>query len=493
MLGCLFGVLAFLVEFVRVEPTFGVGLSIWLFFPLAALALYGAAVGVLSALAAACLLLLFGQNIFSFFDAALFVYTVAISAWVVLRTKQARFVDGVILSWLLAIPAYVLYHQNLMRHDGAALFEVLSMRLMSQLIPAMAVQWLAIRPHPLAPLFPALQKHKDLQSMKLSSVSRAFQLPVLLLTLLFSIDFFTTRELYIRHELQQEKGLLTGRLALQETEDFVEEQLSDPQEAWASNPARSISDNLASNGIGLGANLHVELREEPLTPASAGGPIIVPSTNDLRPIRSPIDSIYHRDWLAQLPVTLGGKVVYVTLQQKVSTHTKSDMQPLIWGLLAVFAFMFALLVAYRVWVKRLGKNLNTILEQFTQWIPGHRLELAQPLLRGVVAEFDIGRDTLQRLINRSNKDHEELTEANRELQRVLKELTLLRSFVNVCASCEKVRVDAAEEDVPPEWVSLQDYVQRTSNVQLSHGYCPVCYQQTMDELRKQQVESQDPT
>lgn len=485
--------LAFLVEFVRVEPTFGVGLSIWLFFPLLALALYGECVGVLSALVAVCLQLVFGQTIFTSFDAALFVWVMVTAAWVVFYTKQARFVDGVILSWFLVVPAYVLYHQQLVQHDGAALFALVSVKLMSQLVPAMVVQWLSIRPHPLAPLFPGLKKYAALQPMKLASLSRSFQLPVLLVVLLFSIYFSTTQALYTQHELQLEKGLLTARLAVQETERFVEERSSDPEQDWATNPSRSISDNLARNGVGLGSNLQVELRDQPLTSAISGEPIIVPSTTNLHPFKSPIDWIYHRDWLVQLPVTLGGELVYVTLQQAVSTQKKYDRQPLIWGLLAVFVFMVALLVAYRVWVKRLGNNLNAILEQFTQWIPGHRLELDQPLLRGVVADFDIARDTLQRLINRSNKNHEELTEANRDLQRVLKELTLLRSFVNVCASCEKVRVDAGEKDVPPEWVSLQEYVQRTSNVQLSHGYCPVCYQQTMDELRKEQVESQDPT
>lgn len=485
--------LAFFLEFVRVEPTFGVGLSIWLVFPLLALVLYGEVVAVVSAVVAVCLLLVFGQIVFTLFDAAVFVYTVVISAWVMFRTKQARLVDGVILSWLLVVPAYVLYHQDLMQHDGAALGELLSVKLMSQLVPAMVVQWLAIRPHPLAPLFPRLQKYQPLQPMKLASLSRGFQLPVLLIVLLFSIDFFTTQSLYARHDLQLEKGLLTARLAVQETERFVEEQLSDSDQAWATNPARSISDNLVSNGLGLGANLQVELRDEPLTSVTAGRPIIVPSANDLHPIRSPIDWIYHRDWLAQLPVTLGGKVVFVTLQQTVNTGTKTDMQPLMWGLLAAFVFMFALLVAYRYWVIRLGSNVNAILKQFTDWIPGHRIELSQPLLRGVVTEFDVARDTLQRLIDRSNEDHHELTEANHKLQRVLKELTLLRSIVNVCATCEKVRVDAGEEEEPPEWVSIQEYVQRTSNVQLSHGYCPVCYQQTMDELRREQAPSQDQT
>ena len=482
ILSVLFGLAAFGIEFVRFEPSFGVGLSIWLFFPLLALALYGEAVGLVSAVVAASLLLVFGQNIFSVFDAIVFVLTVANSALVIFWTKQARFVDAVILSWFFVIPGYALYHQNLMQNDGAALLELMALKLMSQLVPAMMVQWLAIRQFPLAPLFPKEKKYGALQSMNLASVSRSFQLPVLLLILLFAVDFFTTQSLSVRHELRVEKGLLTARMAMQETERFIEAQAWASGDKSVSNTAQRIKDNLVSKSIATGADLEVVIADQPFEFAEMGGPEIVPSMDGPRPPLSSIDWLYQRDWLAQVPLTVRGEDVFVMLRQTISPEVKSDFKPQVWGLLSAFVFMSGLVLAYRFWVSRFGANIKDILKQFTDWGPGQALELSQPLLRGVVAEFDQARDNLQRLINKSNEDHHELSRANNELQRALKELTLLRSFVNVCATCEKVRV-TGDEDEQEEWVSLQEYVQRTGNVSLSHGYCPTCYDRTMQELR----------
>lgn len=56
------------------------------------------------------------------------------------------------------------------------------------------------------------------------------------------------------------------------------------------------------------------------------------------------------------------------------------------------------------------------------------------------------------------------------------ELNHLKSFLSVCAQCQKVR---NEKD---EWEQMSSYIARNTRTSISHGYCPSCYAQVMRDL-----------
>lgn len=71
----------------------------------------------------------------------------------------------------------------------------------------------------------------------------------------------------------------------------------------------------------------------------------------------------------------------------------------------------------------------------------------------------------------------ETFQLRKNLQDTLKELEKLKQYLSMCASCHKVRVD---ED---EWLTWEQYVQKTTNIEFTHGLCPTCYKEQIDKLR----------
>ena len=75
----------------------------------------------------------------------------------------------------------------------------------------------------------------------------------------------------------------------------------------------------------------------------------------------------------------------------------------------------------------------------------------------------------------------------KELQQALKEIKTLKGVIPICAYCKKIR---DEEGV---WNQLEVYIHSHSDVDFSHGMCPVCYKEEMDELEitKQKIPEQE--
>jgi PAS domain S-box-containing protein len=63
-----------------------------------------------------------------------------------------------------------------------------------------------------------------------------------------------------------------------------------------------------------------------------------------------------------------------------------------------------------------------------------------------------------------------------------KRLQLYESILPVCCVCGKVRDDTGTEQGKGDWQSLQTFVMEHSDTNLSHTFCPLCYQ----EYRQQQ-------
>lgn len=63
---------------------------------------------------------------------------------------------------------------------------------------------------------------------------------------------------------------------------------------------------------------------------------------------------------------------------------------------------------------------------------------------------------------------EELLMRTEELELALREVTVLRGFIPICASCKRVRTDTGD------WERLEDYVRKHSEAEFSHGICQRC-------------------
>lgn len=69
-----------------------------------------------------------------------------------------------------------------------------------------------------------------------------------------------------------------------------------------------------------------------------------------------------------------------------------------------------------------------------------------------------------------------------ELQRKIK---LYEDIVPVCAGCKSIRDDASADSGQGEWFRLEEYINKKTGLQLSHGYCPDCYQKALKDMTDQ--------
>ena len=112
-----FALAAMGLEWLRSDPTFGTGVSVWLFFPLLAVVWRGFAAGVLTAVVAGVPMLFAGHALFLPFDAGVFVFTTLVVGWLCHRTRAPRVVDGVLLAWMVTLPATIFYQRHLFQTD----------------------------------------------------------------------------------------------------------------------------------------------------------------------------------------------------------------------------------------------------------------------------------------------------------------------------------------------------------------------------------------
>jgi len=66
-----------------------------------------------------------------------------------------------------------------------------------------------------------------------------------------------------------------------------------------------------------------------------------------------------------------------------------------------------------------------------------------------------------------------------ELERTQNELKTLQGFLSICCYCKKMKV------TDDNWVSMDEYMSRHTDVQLSHGICPDCHPRVMKDLAVQ--------
>jgi ABC-type amino acid transport substrate-binding protein len=77
---------------------------------------------------------------------------------------------------------------------------------------------------------------------------------------------------------------------------------------------------------------------------------------------------------------------------------------------------------------------------------------------------------------RVSKANQKLTVLNAELVTALEEIKTLRGIIPICSYCKKIRNDEGA------WEIMEAYISAHSDAQFSHGACPECYKEIMDEL-----------
>lgn len=75
---------------------------------------------------------------------------------------------------------------------------------------------------------------------------------------------------------------------------------------------------------------------------------------------------------------------------------------------------------------------------------------------------------LKRELDQRNIHEQELENKNKELEKALAEIKVLRGFIPICASCKKIRDDKGY------WSQVEEYITRHSDVKFTHGICPDC-------------------
>jgi YesN/AraC family two-component response regulator len=64
-----------------------------------------------------------------------------------------------------------------------------------------------------------------------------------------------------------------------------------------------------------------------------------------------------------------------------------------------------------------------------------------------------------------------------ELQAALEKVRLLSGMLPICASCKKIRNDKGY------WQQIESYISEHTNAEFTHGFCPVCAEKAMEEVR----------
>lgn len=71
--------------------------------------------------------------------------------------------------------------------------------------------------------------------------------------------------------------------------------------------------------------------------------------------------------------------------------------------------------------------------------------------------------------------------AKKNEQKLLK---MYECILSICAVCKKIRDDREGPHGAGKWVEFENYILRRSNAQISHGYCPACYEKAASEIAK---------
>ena len=75
----------------------------------------------------------------------------------------------------------------------------------------------------------------------------------------------------------------------------------------------------------------------------------------------------------------------------------------------------------------------------------------------------------------------EMRRLNKDLQNALDEIKTIKGILPVCCACGIIRDDTGVERGKGVWKKLDQYIVEKTSAEVSHTYCPKCYQKAMAE------------
>lgn len=103
-------------------------------------------------------------------------------------------------------------------------------------------------------------------------------------------------------------------------------------------------------------------------------------------------------------------------------------------------------------------------------------------LESAIEALRLGADDY--LLKPYNHDELALRVAKSVAGRALRQtVQLYESLLSICSECKKIRDNQPDENGEMLWVSVEQFVSKTTGSDLSHGICPDCYQRKMTELQ----------
>jgi PAS domain S-box-containing protein len=105
-----------------------------------------------------------------------------------------------------------------------------------------------------------------------------------------------------------------------------------------------------------------------------------------------------------------------------------------------------------------------------------RREELEHHVRERTRELKATNDLLESEIVRRNIVEIDRQKVLSELQEALTQIRTLTGFIPICASCKKVRDDSGF------WNQIEEYVEKHSHAEFSHGVCPDCVKQLYPEF-----------
>jgi PAS domain S-box-containing protein len=89
---------------------------------------------------------------------------------------------------------------------------------------------------------------------------------------------------------------------------------------------------------------------------------------------------------------------------------------------------------------------------------------------------------LSRDITERARLKQEIADKVAELEASLSRVKQLEGILPICMYCKKIRDDA------DQWQQMEEYITKHSEANFSHGICPVCYKNQLDELKTMRKE-----
>ena len=430
-----FAVLAAGLEGLRVDPTFGTGVSVWLFFPLLAVVWRGLLAGLLTVGLAVGIVLLTGQALFLPFDAAIAVFTISVVGSICARARAPRIIDGILVAWMFTVPATVVFHWQLFQSDFNSGLLVTLTFLLSQLVPGMLVQWLAWVSRPLHALEWLFGPRQPQGSVDFLVVFRAALVPMILLPLFVTQYFSLTQWLYTQQELDARQAILWGENLILRMEQASKRAPESPPYSSLSSLSAPGDVSKAEGGVDADGVDHWSYRFESLTAEAAQQVLdqpIVRVKPGLSP-RSPIDWVFHREVVFALPMQLQPTAASGA---PLGLHIDIDPQHVslgefkIWGVLAALLFLLALETIYRIFLVRLVGAVERLGERIQVWEPGQSLTIMDPAVRGWITQADQYAVGLGQLVDGFNANYRAIIESNEERMKLFARVSGILSSIS---------------------------------------------------------------